>query len=117
MLALYAFNAPPEVMKRHFDDNMDYQLPLKPVDKTALQDLQDPAKFSKYLFQRDRYHDYLALFEGEIQTLGVKQTLAKYLFAKDEQAKDMLNRLYAGPYTCPLHGSDSLTWQQASYTL
>lgn len=98
MLALYAFNAPPDVMKRHYDANTTYQRAMIPVDKSTLQDLEDPAKFNQYLFKRDHYHDFLQLFENEIQKSGVKGTLDKYLWAGDERAKDMMNRLYAGTY-------------------
>jgi hypothetical protein len=108
MLALYAFNAPPDVMKRYYDENSAYQWAMKPVDKSALQDLEDPVKFNKYLFKRDHYHDFLALFVNEIQKLGVKGTLDKYLWANDDRAKDLWNRLYAGTsmsptLLCPLH--------------
>ena len=96
MLALCAFNAPADVLKRHYDANASYQVFLKPVDQAALKNLEDPANFNRYLYSRAHYPDYLALFEKEIQTLGVAGTLHKYLFAGDERAEDMLNRLYAG---------------------
>jgi len=66
------------------------------VDDNVITDLQDPAKFKKYLGQERYYHDYLLFFQQEIDKKGYEEVLNEYMLKGDERADDMLVRMYAG---------------------
>lgn len=66
------------------------------MDGNVITDLQDAAKFKKYLGQERYYRDYLTLFQQEIDKKGYEEVLNEYMLKGDERADDMLVRMYAG---------------------
>lgn len=69
-----------------------------PVEQTAVEALNDPAQFSKFLGKEKYYPDYLVFFKTEMKTKGWQNVVNEYLFKGDERAEDLLVRLYAGNY-------------------
>lgn len=71
------------------------------MDDNVITDLQDPAKFKKYLGQERYYLDYLLFFQQEIDKKGYEEVINEYMLKGDERADDMLVRMYAGKSIWP----------------
>ena len=67
-----------------------------PLDEDVVQDLSDPAKYTKYLGNERYYRDYLAFFQKEMEKKGYEEVINEYMFKGDERADDLLVRMYAG---------------------
>lgn len=58
--------------------------------------MRDPAVFKEHLGKSESYTDYLHFFQDKITSRGVEEVVREYLFNGDEQADDLLGRLYSG---------------------
>ncbi|KAL1622023.1 hypothetical protein SLS56_008907 [Neofusicoccum ribis] len=96
LLTLYAMGASPSEIQTAYDVNKTYQLPPVTLDPAIVQGLSDTAVFAKHLGNGSHYRNYLAHFSAEIDGKGVAAVLSEYLFARDDRAKDLLSRLFAG---------------------
>ncbi|RYO73719.1 hypothetical protein DL766_009063 [Monosporascus sp. MC13-8B] len=94
ILALYGTGASPESLEKGYKVNEGYQRPAAPPHE----ELRDWAEIKQYLGKEERYADFLAFFEGEIERLGGwEAVLREYLFKPgDERSEDLLVRMFAG---------------------
>ncbi|KAI9788664.1 MAG: hypothetical protein M1833_002900 [Piccolia ochrophora] len=95
-LTLYALAAAPDAIQRQYDNNRSYQRPPGPVKESVVEELHDPAAYSKYLGKEQYYHSYLVFFQKEIDKKGWEAVLNGYVFKGDDRADDMLVRMFAG---------------------
>jgi hypothetical protein len=96
-----ALGADPEILDRHYLKNKSYQLPLSDQKETIIGSLSNYETFRKYQGDNRHYLAFLNLFRSEIERLGYKAVLNRYLFEGDELAHDMLDRFSTcGLATC-----------------
>lgn len=97
LLSLFALNATPDELKQGWDDNVSYQRPPVPLKSSVVEDMKsDPVRFKKYLGSERYYHDFLVFFKEEIDDKGWQAVLNEYVFKGDDQADDMLVRMFGG---------------------
>ncbi|KAI9747916.1 MAG: hypothetical protein M1835_001941 [Candelina submexicana] len=96
MLTIYALGVSPSVIQRQYENNRSYQRPPQPLDKDVLNGLNDFSEFKKHLGQERYYHDFLVFFQDEMEKKGWQAVVNEYVLKGDEQADEMLIRMYAG---------------------
>ena len=96
LLSIYALGGSPEDIRAAYERNQAYQLPARPVVDEVLEKLNETAGFKEYRGKGEHYSNFLAFFQRQIEEKGVGAVLNEYLFAENEQAEDMLCRLWAG---------------------
>lgn len=99
ILTLYALGADPAVLQRRYNENVDYQLPLKPATTADVSRLHDREVFKKSLGPGNggkAYSIFLRFFQDEIGKKGWENVLSEYVFAGDDRADDMMVRLFSG---------------------
>lgn len=101
LLSLYGTGATAEHIQRAYDVNASYQLPAKPPHNDLSGRLADWDAAKEYLGQQQYYPDLFRFFQGEIEKLGWKETMVKYLFEGSERSEDLLRRMFAGAYLIP----------------
>ena len=111
--SLWALGASPELIKLHAERNFHCALPPpKVADEQTVATLSDPVNLSKTLGQEECYQDLIVFFEGEIERLGVDQTLDKYLFGDSDFARSNYPRLYQGYVHSIMHVGLGLEFDQ-----
>lgn len=101
LLSLYGTGATAEHIQRAYDVNASYQLPAKPPHNGLSERLAEWDAAKEYLGQQQYYPDLFRFFQGEIEKLGWKETMVKYLFEGSERSEDLLRRMFAGAYPSP----------------
>lgn len=97
LLSLFALNATPAELKQGWDDNVSYQRPPVPLKPSIVEEMKsDPKRFRKYLGSEKYYHDFLVFFKEEMDAKGWQTVLNDYIFKGDDQADDMLVRMFGG---------------------
>lgn len=95
-MTLYGLGASTSQIEKAYNNNTNYQRPVKPVKEKVVQDLSNPENFKKYLGKEQYYHEFLIFFQDEMEKKGWEKTLEEYMFASDELADDILGRMYGG---------------------
>ena len=96
-MSLFALNATPDELRQGWDDNVSYQRPPVPLKSLVVEEMKsDPKKYKKYLGSEKYYHDFLVFFQEEIDEKGWQTVLNDYVFKGDDQADDMLVRMFGG---------------------
>ena len=108
----FALGASPEILENNYKKNDSYQRPPPPLNGDLAQELHDPAVFIANMFKPKTYSDYLKFFTLEIQSKGYKAVVSQYVFAEDERADIMFNRLFAGYYHPFIHLGFGLEFKQ-----
>lgn len=96
---MWALGATPVEIQDMWDYNARYQDPMNdghPSANSSDLRLKDPATFQKCLGIDDCYPDFLHLFEDEINVKGMEAVIKEYLLQGDDQANDILGRMFAG---------------------
>ena len=96
LCTIFALGALPETLKEQYKRNASYQQPPVPLDEDVVQDLSDPAKYTKYLGNERYYRDYLVFFQKEMEKKGYEEVINEYMLKGDERADELLVRMYAG---------------------
>ncbi|KAF7542850.1 hypothetical protein G7Z17_g11224 [Cylindrodendrum hubeiense] len=96
MLTLFASGASPDGLQKLYDQNTGYQRRRGPSDSKVVDDMHDPTGFKKYVADGEKYADFLAFFEKEIDEKGWQVVLNEYLFKAGEEADDLLVRMFEG---------------------
>lgn len=96
LLTLFALNATPAEIQKAYDNNVSYQRPTLPLDRSIVHNMRDPEQFNKYLGREKYYTDFLVFFQEEISKKGWESVLIEYVFNGDEKADDMLVRMFGG---------------------
>ncbi|KAK5134324.1 hypothetical protein LTR08_006753 [Meristemomyces frigidus] len=96
LLTLWALRAEPEDIQKAYNVNEGYQRSLKSTEHSVTEDMRNPEKFSSHLGDGNYYHDFLLFFQEEIARSSWQEVVRDYLFAGDEQADDLLARLFGG---------------------
>ena len=112
LLTLFALNATPKEIQRGYDVNVDYQRPPEPLKESVVDNMHDPDRFKKYLGKEQYYHDFLVFFQKEIDAKSWQEVLNEYVLARDEQADDLLARMYAGFLHPIIHTGFGIEFQQ-----
>ncbi|KAB8337155.1 hypothetical protein FH972_021458 [Carpinus fangiana] len=81
---------------KQYAHNLGYQRPAVASHDNVVRDMQEPAKFRKYLGRDKYYHDFMLFFQEEMDKKGWQQVLNEQLFKRDELADDMLGRMFTG---------------------
>ncbi|KAF2657847.1 hypothetical protein K491DRAFT_654172 [Lophiostoma macrostomum CBS 122681] len=92
LLSLFALNATPAELRQGWEDNISYQRPLSPTNRLKVTD----ATYREHLGDSDYYTAYLTFFKTEIDQKSCEEVLNEYVFKADEQADDMLVRMFSG---------------------
>lgn len=95
ILSIYALGASPEELQKVYDREAAYQKPKYEVDEESVKAMADKVKFYKFIDQEPQYSNYLAFFQREIDSKGVKATLEEHLFAGGDYADGLLSRVFA----------------------
>ena len=72
-----------------------------PTDEGVIQSFNDKAKFREALGKEKNYPNFLEFFQREIEKKGVEKVLREYLLAEDDNAENMLARLFGGKFMIP----------------
>lgn len=96
LLTIYALGGSPEDIRAAYERNQAYQQPARPVVDEVLEKLNETADYKKYRGKGEHYPNFLAFFQHQIDEKGVGAVLSEYVFAENEQAEDMLCRLWGG---------------------
>lgn len=112
LLTIYTLGAGPDIIQRQYDLNKGYQRPAVSLEASVVEDMRDPKHFKKYLGDEKYYRDFLDFFRKEMEVKGWQQVLNEYLFARTEQAEDMLVRCYAGFLHPIIHLGFGIEFQQ-----
>ncbi|KAH8434572.1 questin oxidase family protein [Aspergillus melleus] len=96
LLSIFALGATPEEIRDAYNRNKGYQRPALPADEAVIQSLYDKEGFKKYLGRDKNYPSYLAFFQQEIEKKGVEKVLNEYLFSGEDNAENLLARLFGG---------------------
>ncbi|KAL9611863.1 MAG: hypothetical protein Q9167_003517 [Letrouitia subvulpina] len=91
-----ALGAAPDVLEQNYSANNTYQRSPPPLHGELVKDLHDPKVFIRNMYRPEAYSDFLKFFTLEIQSKGYKKVVNEYVFADDERASTMFNRLFAG---------------------
>jgi hypothetical protein len=83
-------------MQREYRANTTYQRPMVSPENRKPTDLHDPAKFKECLGKQQYYHDYLVLFQEEMEEKGWENVVNEYLFDGSERGEDLLFRAFGG---------------------
>ncbi|KAI9685040.1 MAG: hypothetical protein M1822_005432 [Bathelium mastoideum] len=94
LLTVYALGASPSLLAKQYESDKSYQRPKPEADELVVERLRDRENWSQYLGNGKYYGDFLEFFQREIAAKGWEQVLMEYLFAQDENAKDLLLRMY-----------------------
>ncbi|EXJ74684.1 uncharacterized protein A1O5_01378 [Cladophialophora psammophila CBS 110553] len=101
LLSIYALGATPEQIQQAFDINKSYQRPQFPVDKQDVEALADRDKFREFLGKERYFHDFEIFFQNEIEEKGWEKVLNEHLFARNEHAESLLDRMFAAGFLHP----------------
>ncbi|TKA71881.1 hypothetical protein B0A55_06333 [Friedmanniomyces simplex] len=112
LLTIWALRAGDGELQHAYEINAGYQRPPEPLDKSVVTDMHDTKKFASYLGNERYYHDFLIFFQDEISKTSMPEVMNKYLLAGDEQADDLLSRLFAGFLHPIIHLGFGLEFQQ-----
>ncbi|KAL8948606.1 MAG: hypothetical protein Q9222_005222 [Ikaeria aurantiellina] len=91
-----ALGATPDTLNKNYKENDSYQRPPPPLHDDLSQRLHDPSVFISNMFRPKTYSDYLKFIISEIESKGHEAAIHEYIFADNERAKIMFNRLFAG---------------------
>ncbi|EGX88008.1 HypA-like protein, putative [Cordyceps militaris CM01] len=113
LLALYSTGASADVLQRAYDDNQTYQIERKEQGDDAVQALRDNFdEAAEKFFDKDQYYgDFLRFYQGEIEKLGWREAVLKYLLGKEGNFRRLFDSkpplLYPGSFLlssfCLLH--------------
>jgi len=102
VLAALALGASAERIEEIYRHHASYQRLLQaPLLKPG--DLFKPDVWQNCLGKEQYYHDFMQFFEKELEENGLEETCRKHLFGETSQAKDLLDRFYAGLYHPFIH--------------
>jgi hypothetical protein len=96
ILTIYSLGASPSLIEKAYNENLNYQRPLRLAETRSLEDLSDKKKFEECLSKQHYYYDFMTFFQKEIDSKGLEATLSEHVFAGDEHADRMFVRLFAG---------------------
>ncbi|PLB42343.1 questin oxidase family protein [Aspergillus candidus] len=96
ILTMFALGASPDEVTAAYNRNKNYQRPALPSDEAVVQSLSDKARFRELTGKGQNYPHFLAFFQQEIDKKGVGYVLNEYVFKGDDNAEDMLSRLFGG---------------------
>ncbi|SPN97214.1 related to HypA-like protein [Cephalotrichum gorgonifer] len=96
LLSLYGTGASPADIQAAYERNAEYQWDAKPTHNGLPDRLSDWDEAKKYLGRGDYYPDLFRFFQSELERLGWREGLVKYLFEGSERSDDLLRRMFAG---------------------
>jgi hypothetical protein len=73
---------------------VSYQRSPVPLRWSIVAGMYDLKKYKTYLGSERHHHNFLVFFEEEMDKKGWQEVLKEYLFKWDEQADDMLVRMF-----------------------
>jgi hypothetical protein len=86
----------PEALKKAYDENANYQHASLPIEEQVIHQFHDHDAYLQHMGKDEYYHDFVQFYASELESLGLNETLDRYLFADTEIAHDLFGRLYAG---------------------
>jgi hypothetical protein len=96
LLSIYALGGSPEDIRTAYERNNSYQRPVVPGVVEVIENLNETADFKECLGKEKHYPNFLSFFQRQIDEKGVGAVLNEYVFAGNEQAENMLCRLFGG---------------------
>ncbi|KAI9731932.1 MAG: hypothetical protein M1834_004383 [Cirrosporium novae-zelandiae] len=111
LLTLYALGASPSTIQYGYDLNRGHQRPQFPVSEKVVEDMSH-GPLSQYLGKEKHYHDFVTFFQREIDVHGCENVVNRFLFRGDEQANDLLGRMFAGFLHPIIHLGFGIEFQQ-----
>lgn len=103
VLTILAMGGGPKDVQRAYDDGIEIQRPLPPLDLAVVRELQDPAVLRSRIGQIKQYTNFLVFFKEEIATKGWREVLQEYVFSGTSVAKTIFAQLYEGAYHPIIH--------------
>lgn len=114
ILTCLALGASPEDIQRAYDDGVDIQRPIPPIDLPLVDRLSDDGVMYETLGAITKYTTFLAFFQKYMEQHGWKETVNKYLFSRSKLAEKMLARMYEGAYHPVIHLGLGIEFEQPS---
>ncbi|KAF8191083.1 hypothetical protein K438DRAFT_1919499 [Mycena galopus ATCC 62051] len=98
LLAAHDLGSPPSLLSAIFDNEFGMQQPLRKEGSDGSAENLTVATWTSHLGKSEAYADYLAFFSSEIATVGVPETLKRYVFAPSANRNGalMLVRVVSG---------------------
>ncbi|KAK5020126.1 hypothetical protein LTR60_000813, partial [Cryomyces antarcticus] len=96
LLSLYALGASTSSIQMQWNGHEPSQRPPGAVDKAVVEAMHDPSQFRSYLNKQEHYPNFLRFFQQKVEEHGWQTVAREYLLKGDEQANDLLARLFAG---------------------
>ncbi|CRK16857.1 hypothetical protein BN1708_011849 [Verticillium longisporum] len=98
LLALYGTGASPDSLNRAYETNTSYQRAARPIHPALADSLATSwSETAPRLLGKEAYYpDFLLFFQRELESHGIGPVLKEFIFAKDERAEDLFQRLFAG---------------------
>lgn len=96
LLSVYGLGGSPEEIQVNYNREASYQMSRYPIDYEHVAQMDDKDRFKEYMDNFQNYSSFLAFFQKEIYSKGVKAVLSEHLFANDDHANALLGRLFCG---------------------
>ncbi|KAF8209418.1 hypothetical protein K438DRAFT_1711712 [Mycena galopus ATCC 62051] len=98
LLAAHDLGSPPSLLRAIFDNEVGMQQPLRKEGSGESAENLTVATWTSRLGKSEAYAEYLAFFSSEIATVGVPETLKRYVFAPSANGNGalMLVRVVSG---------------------
>ncbi|KAJ5906668.1 Oxidoreductase ptaJ [Penicillium subrubescens] len=96
LLSIYALGGTPEDIRAAYERSQSYQRKAVPVNAEVVDKLNETGDFKEYLGKGKNYSNFLSFFQRQIDEKGVDAVLNEYVFAGNEQAENMLCRVWGG---------------------
>jgi hypothetical protein len=102
-LAALAAGADADLLQKQYDRNAKYQRPLPHIDEVIVSSFANEEAFIAALAKVDQYSNFLAFFERQLSSSSVTDVLNKYVFAENDVARTVFNRLFSGAFHPFIH--------------
>ncbi|KAG5956219.1 hypothetical protein E4U57_002776 [Claviceps arundinis] len=112
ILTCLALGGSPEDIQRAYDDGLEIQRPMPPLDEALVARLGDDNIMYESLGLISQYRSFLAYFQKHMEEHGWTATVIKYLFSHTKLSEKMLARMYEGAYHPVIHLGLGFEFQQ-----
>ncbi|KAG0650375.1 Oxidoreductase [Hyphodiscus hymeniophilus] len=114
VLSVLALGGGPTQLQRAYDDGIDIQRPIPPLDQHIVKGLGDPDNFLAQIGNIDQYTNFLRFFEQKIAAEGWKAVVQEYLFSRTPIAEKLFAQLYEGAFHPFIHVGLGIEFEQSS---
>jgi questin oxidase-like protein len=103
VLSTFALGGSPVDIQRAFDDGVDIQRPVPPVNNQIVNEMSNPTQFLAHVGELDQYPNFLAFFTNRIEEKGWIDVVQEYCFSRKPIAEKIFAQLFEGLYHPLIH--------------